>query len=553
MPDSLFRDTGPEALLGHQAEGEWHRLRQQLDLSEGFWLGFLFSTSPVVTRAFRQRTENILRFKALTLQAIDPETPNELEKALPRLFEPDPNTGCLWLEAPRVDLPGTAEDEPGSWLRAWDQLMLRLNERRERLRRALQCGLILIAHPRIKPRIRDAAPDLWSIRSIVLEPVPGRLGAPISRRSSDFENPRARERSRRTGRELPSVPPMKHPEKPEPVSEVREPEVGYRDDPREPVPAAARLLRRAAGDLQARDTRDAIDHAVRAIEILDSIQPAEGPDRAGAYALLAQAEMADGDPASAESHFRRAVDLAESPLDRRTLEWLDRLNDIAQARGDLKTAEGLCQEQVRRARESLRQEGESPQALRDLSVSLEKLGEVLHDRGDLQQATDAFQESLLIRRRLLDTYAESPQALRDLSVSLDNLGDVLRDRGDLQQATDAFQESLEIRRRLLDTYGESPQALRDLAIALFNLGRARRSGEASDEARDLLTEAADLERRRAELYGIHAGEPPALLIILRELASLLDKIGDRDSAKKVFQEIEALGQPGVEPNAPSDD
>jgi len=421
MPDSLSRDTGPEALLGHQAEGEWRRLRQ-----------------------------------------------------------------------------------PGSWVRAWDQLMLRLNERRERLRRTLPCGLILTAHPRIKPRIRDAAPDLWSIRSIVLEPLPGPLDTPAAWPGKDFENPRSRERLRPTGHEQITTP-TRPPARADLVAEVREPEVEYGEDPQDPAPAAARLLRRAAGDLQAGDTRDAIDHAVRAIEILDSVQPPEGPDRAEAYALLAEAELADGDPASAESHLRRAVDLAEDPIERRTLEWLDALNDIAQGRGDLDRSQNLCQERLRRTRTRLEQEG------------------------------------------------DSLQALRDLSVSLDNLGDVLRDRGDLQQATDAFQESLQIDRKLLDTYGEVPQALRDLAIALFNLGRVSRSSEAPGEARELLTESANLERRRAELYGIRAGEPPGLVIILRELASLLDETGDKEAAHEVSQEIEILDQQRAEPNAPSDD
>jgi len=187
MSKSFGKDTGPGISLGHQAEAEWHRLRQQLDLAQGFWLGFLFSPSGAVTRAFRQRTETILKSRALTLQALQPETPEELEALLPRLFEPHSNTGCVWLEAPRIDSPGTEPNATGSWTRAWSQLLLRLNERRERLRRTLDCGLLLAAHSRIKPHVRDAAPDLWSIRSIVLEPIAGRLDSPVAAPSNRFE------------------------------------------------------------------------------------------------------------------------------------------------------------------------------------------------------------------------------------------------------------------------------------------------------------------------------------------------------------------------------
>jgi len=187
MSKSFGKDTGPGISLGHQAEAEWHRLRQQLDLAHGFWLGFLFSPSGAVTRAFRQRTETILKSRALTLQALQPETPEELEALLPRLFEPHSNTGCVWLEAPRIDSPGTEPNATGSWTRAWSQLLLRLNERRERLRRTLDCGLLLAPHSRIKPHVRDAAPDLWSIRSIVLEPIAGRVNPPVAAPGNRFE------------------------------------------------------------------------------------------------------------------------------------------------------------------------------------------------------------------------------------------------------------------------------------------------------------------------------------------------------------------------------
>ena len=75
----------------------------------------------------------------------------------------------------------------------------------------------------------------------------------------------------------------------------------------------------------------------------------------------------------------------------------------------------------------------------------------------------AYEESLALRRRLVDTYGETPQALRDLSVSLNSLGQVRRETGEVAGATAAYEESLALRRRLVDAYGETPQALRDLS------------------------------------------------------------------------------------------
>ena len=49
------------------------------------------------------------------------------------------------------------------------QIFLRANERRDAMRRHLGGGLILAAPPEVEPRARDAAPDLWSVRSLVLD------------------------------------------------------------------------------------------------------------------------------------------------------------------------------------------------------------------------------------------------------------------------------------------------------------------------------------------------------------------------------------------------
>ena len=129
--------------------------------------------------------------------------------------------------------------------------------------------------------------------------------------------------------------------------------------------------------------------------------------------------------------------------------------------------------------------GETPQALRDLSISLGKLGDLRLETGDEESLGRGlwtgetpqalpYQESLALDRRLVDAYGETPQALRDLSVSLDRLGDVQRETGEVAAATAAYEESLALRRRLVDAYGETPQALRDLSISLNRLGDVRR-------------------------------------------------------------------------------
>ena len=58
------------------------------------------------------------------------------------------------------------------WLDAWDDVLQRLNERRERLRRSLGGALVAVGPPTLKPIVRNRAPDLWSIRSIAADLAP---------------------------------------------------------------------------------------------------------------------------------------------------------------------------------------------------------------------------------------------------------------------------------------------------------------------------------------------------------------------------------------------
>ena len=78
-------------------------------------------------------------------------------------------------------------------------------------------------------------------------------------------------------------------------------------------------------------------------------------------------------------------------------------------------------------------------------------------------------------RRLVDGYGETPQSLRDLSLSLSRIGDVRRAAGDPAGATASYEESLALGRRLVDGYGETPQSLRDLSVSLSRIGDVRRA------------------------------------------------------------------------------
>ena len=98
------------------------------------------------------------------------------------------------------------------------------------------------------------------------------------------------------------------------------------------------------------------------------------------------------------------------------------------------------------------------------------------ERGSLEAARYVANETLAMARQrikpkvgLFSRWLKSndvtadPQALRDLSVSLNNVGQVEADLGNLEPARAAYRESLVLRRQLRQAFPDHAQLVRDLA------------------------------------------------------------------------------------------
>ena len=92
-------------------------------------------------------------------------------------------------------------------------------------------------------------------------------------------------------------------------------------------------------------------------------------------------------------------------------------------------------------------------------MSLNKLGDVEQQSGRLEAARAAYEESLDLCRRLHAALGESPQVLRDLSVSLNKLGDVGQQSGRLEAARGAYAEALELAHRFNQLLDDSPNTM----------------------------------------------------------------------------------------------
>ncbi len=152
--------------LSAKGEAEWRRVKTHLELSEGFCLCFMFSAHSAAANLFRDRLADILRMRVTKLKLYEPATPEELaDKILPRILQPyrfeQDTRAPVWLEL--------ASQSGAEWAEARVNLLARLNEQREPLRRRLLRPLILVLPLADKQQIRELVPDLWSIRSFALE------------------------------------------------------------------------------------------------------------------------------------------------------------------------------------------------------------------------------------------------------------------------------------------------------------------------------------------------------------------------------------------------
>ena len=429
--------------LGLDGEREWLCLRRQFELADDPWIGFIFCPAPSPVAVLRQRTEFTLRYRAKQLRRIAPESPDALRELMPRLFESLSQADCVWVEAIAVDGP-LRDDEIGPWAAAWDWLMLRLNERRDALQRRLKGALVFAVHPTWKPRVRNAAPDFWSVRSLVLELAGNKSEAGIDHLSVSAWTSEAEDRTEY----VPSV----H----DALAAVNRLAATPSPDPQ----SLARLRMRAASALLAVDrASEAAEQADQALAVLRD-RPVRL--RAQALVLAARVKRADGDVAAALDHLREAVDLWRSILNEHG-ETPQTLRDLAFALfemgglhievRDTVAAKAACEESLAIGRQLLETMGETPEGLRDLSVSLNKVGDVSKLAGDMAAAKVAYEESLALRRRLLETTGETPHDLRGLSASLDRVGDLRIAAGDVAAAKAAYEESLALRQRLDILFG----------------------------------------------------------------------------------------------------
>ena len=107
--------------------------------------------------------------------------------------------------------------------------------------------------------------------------------------------------------------------------------------------------------------------------------------------------------------------------------------------------------------------GDTPQVLRDLSVSLNKAGDTARDLGRLEDAKNAFDESLALMRRLHEQLGDSPNLLWDMATALVRVGQNAEDSRRMAAAAAAYEEVRAITQRLIAIYPNTQKYVDALA------------------------------------------------------------------------------------------
>lgn len=173
------------------------------------------------------------------------------------------------------------------------------------------------------------------------------------------------------------------------------------------------------------------------------------------------------------------------------------LADTERARSHLDAAYQHCVEMHEIARRLLDLTGETPQALRGMSISLEQLGSVEEARGNLNTAIEHFEQQLKLPQASL-LLPKMLVRCATLSLNLKRLADIERDCHRLD-ASDGYKQRLEINRKILTLDGDTTETLRrDLSHSLERL--ATRNAIVAKSGRSLRALRADARDRPQDCH-----------------------------------------------------
>ncbi len=534
---------------------EWMSLERHLLLQDGPSFGVVLVPDSFASRIVGQEATRLASALSLPMCQVRILRPESLLPALASLFDekfPQPSesvevravdtipfreTKIIWVE-------GLAGPDAGSdsakqlWSSAWSRAVARLNERRNALLRLLPGTLLLVGTHDLREIMADAAPDLWSIRSIEVE-LPSAFftipdaGTPEST-LQHLEDQDGQFTTLAVG----------------PDPELALAEAERLGDSLEHRFAKGRLFTRASRGFAARGRRaEALKSAQNAVEIFEALALLDArrflPFLASSLTLVSAGLSAMGQRAAVSEPARRAVEIYEKlalqAQDDNPDAFLPELamsfNNLANRLSEVGQRDAAL-ESARRAVEIYEKLAEAnPNAfLPDLARFVNSLALMLSDVGERDAALVQARHAVDICGQLAET---NPNAfLPDLARSVNNLARMLSDVGEHDAALEQARRAVEIYEKLAEANPDAflpnlAGSVNNLALMLADVGQ-----------RDAALEQA---RRTVEVYRQLANANPEVflsdvarstIVLSLQLATLGRLPEAREAAERALNAIE---------------
>jgi len=440
------------------AQPEWRQFINHFDLSETFALVVLLVADADGADLCRVELEKKLQREGKKLVAPDFSSPEALSKIPSQLLtmQLPADTGGVWIAGVEPDYSPNLL----AWKEAWRLVMHRLNPRRNEIRRLFNCSIIFVGAPWLQETMREIAPDIWSVRTLV---------ARIEPQSVSETKAVASERQSFEGSGIKSGG--------DPLFALKEAEK-LRGVPGKEL-ALARLLHRAGEGFEARsDWRSAEKYYVEALKLK---QQAGAPPESQLATLL---ELAWTYQVLAD--VRRSLECGQLALS------LAQQTGNAGAEARSFSFLGLAYAdlgEMRKAIEFHKQALAIAEQLADLQgvgSNLGNLGNAYAVLGELPEAIKFYEQQLEIVRKIGDSKGEGN--------ALGSLGSAYIAIGDLRKAIEFQEQALNIMRTIGDKHAVGT-ILGNLGIAYAGLGDVSKSIEFYGQR---LAIAREIDDRRGE-------------------------------------------------------
>jgi|GEM_PF-1039501 len=516
---------------------EWRKLMAHFKWAEGFSLVVLFVPDAEGAAVRRRALEYYLTAKGKSLVPVNFNDPEELKLLANRLFDLDvpPDAGAVWVEA----VIHETDERFNQWEAAWREGAARLNQYRNPLRRKFQLPLVFVAAPWTQPALRNMAPDLWSVRTLVANIEPEASVARDYSLSLQMIEPLGRSRVDEN--------------QPDPELALSE-AARLRGRSDQKLNLAASLYRAGQGFIGRADWNSAIASLSEAASLYESLykhDTSEPKSKELADALadsifqLGKALMMQYDHAAARENFEKAREIyRQIGHVRGEANCIRRLGDTALERSDHETAR-RCYEQ---ALPLYRQIGH----VRGEANCIRRLGDTALERSDHETARQRYEQALPLYRQIGHVLGEAN--------CIQRLGDIALIRSDHKTARRCYEQALPLYRQIGDVRGEANYILRlgDIALESSELETAwqryeqalplyRRIGHVLGEAncirrlgdlalRDLDHETARQRYEQALSLYRHIGNVLGEANCIQRLGDLALQDSDHEAARRYFDQ-----------------